>query len=200
MDSVKQETTGSIPREKLAVMFEKMLEIRYFEEASIKAYQQKKIAGFLHTYIGQEAVGVGALDHKLPQDAVVTSYRCHGLYLALGGSPREGMAELFGKVTGCARGKGGSMHFFSKPHNFLGGHGIQRVFSGFQPAPKRLEQSVVPMSHHVHAKPSGFTQHLQGRTSRLYGHGNEQRLKGGLLNPGAQEAVTLFPVPGRDDE
>jgi pyruvate dehydrogenase E1 component alpha subunit len=105
-------------------MFEKMLEIRYFEEASIKAYQQKKIAGFLHTYIGQEAVGVGALDHKLPQDAVVTSYRCHGLYLALGGSPREGMAELFGKVTGCARGKGGSMHFFSKPHNFLGGHGI----------------------------------------------------------------------------
>ncbi len=105
-------------------MFENMLRIRYFEEASIKAYQQKKIAGFLHTYIGQEAVGVGTLAHKLPQDAVVTTYRCHGLYLALGGSPREGMAELFGKVTGCARGKGGSMHFFSKEDNFLGGHGI----------------------------------------------------------------------------
>jgi pyruvate dehydrogenase E1 component alpha subunit len=105
-------------------MLEKMLVIRYFEEASIKSYQQKKIAGFLHPYIGQEAVGVGTLDHKLPQDTVVTTYRCHGLYLALGGSPKEGMAELFGKVGGCARGKGGSMHFFSKTANFLGGHGI----------------------------------------------------------------------------
>mgnify|MGYP003344988314 FL=1 len=124
MASVKKEKTQSIAREKLVEMFEKMLLIRYFEEASIKAYQQKKIAGFLHTYIGQEAVGVGTLTHKLPQDSVVTTYRCHGLYLALGGSPREGMAELFGKVTGCARGKGGSMHFFSKDHNFLGGHGI----------------------------------------------------------------------------
>ncbi len=124
MAGVKKEQTRSLPREKLVAMYEKMLVIRYFEEASIKAYQQKKIAGFLHSYIGQEAVGVGTLEHKLPQDAVVTSYRCHGLYLALGGSPREGMAELFGKVTGCARGKGGSMHFFSQPHNFLGGHGI----------------------------------------------------------------------------
>src|SRR6266849_1230899 len=102
MSSVKKEPVRSIPREKLAAMYEKMLLIRYFEEASIKAYQQKKIAGFLHTYIGQEAVGVGTLEHKQPQDAVVTSYRCHGLYLALGGSAREGMAELFGKVTGCA--------------------------------------------------------------------------------------------------
>jgi pyruvate dehydrogenase E1 component alpha subunit len=124
LPSAKKEQTQGVSREKLSEMFEKMLLIRYFEEASIKAYQQKKIAGFLHTYIGQEAVGVGTLDHKLPQDAVVTTYRCHGLYLTLGGSPREGMAELFGKVTGCARGKGGSMHFFSKPHNFLGGHGI----------------------------------------------------------------------------
>jgi len=124
MASVKKEKTQEIPREKLADMYQKMLGIRYFEEASIKAYQQKKIAGFLHTYIGQEAVGVGTLEHKLPQDSVVTTYRCHGLYLALGGSPRAGMAELFGKVTGCARGKGGSMHFFSKEHNFLGGHGI----------------------------------------------------------------------------
>jgi pyruvate dehydrogenase E1 component alpha subunit len=105
-------------------MFEKMQLIRSFEEASIKAYQQKKIAGFLHTYIGHEAVGVGTLEHKLPQDSVVTTYRCHGLYLAMGGDPKAGMAELFGKVTGCARGKGGSMHFFSKELNFLGGHGI----------------------------------------------------------------------------
>jgi pyruvate dehydrogenase E1 component alpha subunit len=123
MASVKKEMQ-SLSKEKMVEILEKMLVIRYFEEASIKAYQQKKIAGFLHTYIGQEAVGVGTLSHKLPQDSVVTTYRCHGLSLALGLPPRDGMAELFGKVTGCARGKGGSMHFFSKPHNFLGGHGI----------------------------------------------------------------------------
>ncbi len=123
MESVKKEKK-SFSKEKLLSALEKMLIIRFFEEASIKAYQQKKIAGFLHTYIGQEAVGVGTLEHKLPQDSVVTTYRCHGLSLALGLSPRAGMAELFGKVTGCARGKGGSMHFFSKEHNFLGGHGI----------------------------------------------------------------------------
>lgn len=123
MASVKKEMP-SLSKEKTVELLEKMLIIRNFEEASIKAYQQKKIAGFLHTYIGQEAVGVGTLAHKLPQDAVVTSYRCHGLGLALGMRPHEGMAELFGKVTGCARGKGGSMHFFSKEHNFLGGHGI----------------------------------------------------------------------------
>jgi pyruvate dehydrogenase E1 component alpha subunit len=123
MSSVKKEIQ-SLSKEKMVEILEKMMVIRYFEEASIKAYQQKKIAGFLHTYIGQEAVGVGTLSHKLPQDAVVTTYRCHGLSLALGLDPKSGMAELFGKVTGCARGKGGSMHFFSKPHNFLGGHGI----------------------------------------------------------------------------
>lgn len=123
MASVKKEMPV-LSREKLVELLEKMLVIRYFEEASIKAYQQKKIAGFLHPYIGQEAVGVGVLDHKLPQDSVVTTYRCHGLGLALGMSPKEGMAELFGRVTGCARGKGGSMHFFSRKHNFLGGHGI----------------------------------------------------------------------------
>jgi pyruvate dehydrogenase E1 component alpha subunit len=123
-NSPKTDKSSGLSREKLTTMLEKMLLIRSFEEASIKAYQQKKIAGFLHTYIGHEAVGVGMLEHKLPQDSVVTTYRCHGLYLALGGSPREGMAELFGKVTGCARGKGGSMHFFSKELNYLGGHGI----------------------------------------------------------------------------
>ena len=123
MASVKKEMPV-LSKEKLLEMLEKMLVIRYFEEASIKAYQQKKIAGFLHPYIGQEAVGVGVLDHKLPQDSVVTTYRCHGLGLALGLTPKEGMAELFGRVTGCARGKGGSMHFFSKQLNFLGGHGI----------------------------------------------------------------------------
>ncbi len=120
----KEKDIVSLSKEKLLELMEQMLTIRYFEEAAIKAYQQKKIAGFLHAYIGQEAVGVGTLAHKLPQDAVVTSYRCHGLYLALGGDAKAGMAELFGRITGCARGKGGSMHFFSKELNFLGGHGI----------------------------------------------------------------------------
>lgn len=117
-------TPGEISPEKVKDMLKTMMIIRRFEEATIKSYQQKYIAGFLHTYIGQEAVGVGTLAHKLPQDAVITTYRCHGLGLALGLTPNECMAELFGKITGCARGKGGSMHFFSKPANFLGGHGI----------------------------------------------------------------------------
>ena len=110
--------------EELWQLHQKMVLIRRFEEATIKAYQQKKIAGFLHTYIGTEGVGVGLLAHKQIQDSVITSYRCHGLGLALGLTPESCMAELFGKVTGCARGKGGSMHYFSKEHNFLGGHGI----------------------------------------------------------------------------
>lgn len=114
----------SISPDKLVEMLRTMMVIRRFEEATIKGYQQKYIAGFLHTYIGQEAVGVGTLAHKQPQDAVITTYRCHGLGLTLGLTPNECMAELYGKVTGCARGKGGSMHFFSKEANFLGGHGI----------------------------------------------------------------------------
>lgn len=123
---VLAKTRSSLPfsKEKALELLRKMMEIRYFEEETIKSYQQKKIAGFLHTYIGQEAVGIGCMDHKKAEDAVVTSYRCHGLALALGISARECMAELFGKVTGCARGKGGSMHFFGKEQNFLGGHGI----------------------------------------------------------------------------
>lgn len=124
---VKQKTkarAGSIPDDRLLQMLEQMMVIRRFEEATVKGYQQKKIAGFLHTYIGSEAVGVGTMAHKREQDAVITSYRCHGLGLALGLTPEECMAELYGKVTGCARGKGGSMHFFSKKLNFLGGHGI----------------------------------------------------------------------------
>ena len=110
--------------DKLWDLHKKMVLIRRFEEATVKGYQQKKIAGFLHTYIGTEAVGVGALAHKQEQDSVVTTYRCHGLGLALGMTPESCMAELHGKITGCVRGKGGSMHYFSKEHNFLGGHGI----------------------------------------------------------------------------
>lgn len=117
-------TREEIGRERLLALYERMLLIRRFEEQTIRSYQAKHIAGFLHTYIGTEAVATAFLDHLLPQDCVVTSYRCHAQALLLGLNPKELMAELYGKVTGNVRGKGGSMHFFSKEKNFLGGHGI----------------------------------------------------------------------------
>lgn len=114
-----------IGRERLLHLFTNMMLIRRFEERAGQMYQQKKIAGFLHLYIGQEAVATGMLDHLTPgRDHVVTSYRCHAQALLLGLDPNELMAELFGKVTGNVRGKGGSMHFFSKERGLLGGHGI----------------------------------------------------------------------------
>ncbi len=114
----------NIGKEKALEMLEQMIRVRRFEEGCLKSYQQKFITGFCHTYIGQEAVAVGAMAHLTPTDAYVTSYRCHAQGLIGGLSSREVMAEMFGKITGCVRGKGGSMHVFSKKHNFLGGHGI----------------------------------------------------------------------------
>lgn len=105
-------------------LYRQMLLMRRFEEEAARAYTQKKIGGFLHLYIGQEAVGAGVIAATKPEDYVVSSYRIHAQYLAKGGSARAGMAELFGKATGCAGGRGGSMHFYSKEHNFLGGWGI----------------------------------------------------------------------------
>jgi pyruvate dehydrogenase E1 component alpha subunit len=101
-----------------------MLLIRRIEEESARAYAEGKIGGFLHLYIGQEAVGVGACAALRPDDYVVTTYRDHGIALAKGMSPRALMAELFGKATGCSRGLGGSMHMFDKEHHMLGGYGI----------------------------------------------------------------------------
>lgn len=114
----------SIGKKKALEMLEQMLLCRRFEEACLKAYQQKKITGFCHTYIGQEAVAVGTLNHLTDEDAFVTSYRCHAQGLVRGITARSTMAEMYGKITGCARGKGGSMHVFSKEKNYLGGHGI----------------------------------------------------------------------------
>jgi pyruvate dehydrogenase E1 component alpha subunit len=101
-----------------------MLLIRRIEEESARAYAQGKVGGFLHLYIGQEAVAVGALATLRPDDYVITTYRDHGIALAKGMSPRVLLAELFGKVTGCSKGLGGSMHMFDKEHHMLGGHGI----------------------------------------------------------------------------
>ena len=114
----------SIGKDKALEMLRQMLLCRRFEEACLKGYQQKLITGFCHTYIGQEAVSVGCLAHLEPTDALITSYRCHAHGLVRGMSAKEVMAEMFGRVTGCVRGKGGSMHVFSKEHNYLGGHGI----------------------------------------------------------------------------
>lgn len=101
-----------------------MLLMRKFEEKAGQLYGQQKIRGFCHLYIGQEAVMAGTISATRPEDSVITSYRDHAHALAKGMSANECMAELFGKVTGCSKGKGGSMHFFSKEHKMMGGHGI----------------------------------------------------------------------------
>mgnify|MGYP000965555979 CR=1 FL=1 len=111
-------------RELLLKLYRQMALMRRFEEEAAKAYTERKIGGFLHLYIGQEAVGAGVIGATKPEDYVISSYRLHAHYLARNGSARAGMAELFGKATGCSQGRGGSMHFFSAENNFLGGHGI----------------------------------------------------------------------------
>jgi len=113
-----------IDRETLVRLFRQMLLVRRFEEKSAEAYSLGKIGGFCHLYIGQEAVGIGALSALRPDDYVLTSYREHAHAIAKGMSPNAVMAELYGKATGCSRGKGGSMHMFDSSVNFLGGHGI----------------------------------------------------------------------------
>jgi pyruvate dehydrogenase E1 component alpha subunit len=101
-----------------------MYRIRKFEEKTLLAYSQQKIRGFCHVYIGQEAIGAGLATGIKKEDAIVTAYRQHGIALTRGLSSNSCMAELFGKETGCVKGKGGSMHFFSKEHNYFGGNGI----------------------------------------------------------------------------
>src|SRR5687767_11933986 len=101
-----------------------MLLQRRFEERCAEAYALGKIGGFCHLYIGQEACGTGAISVLRPDDYVITTYRDHGQALARGMTPRSVMAELFGRIDGCSRGKGGSMHIFDRNTNFLGGHGI----------------------------------------------------------------------------
>ena len=101
-----------------------MLLLRRFEEKAGQLYGMQKIRGFCHLYIGQEAVAAGCMTATQPEDKFITAYRCHALGIAKGISPKAAMAELFGKATGCAKGKGGSMHFFGVENGFFGGHGI----------------------------------------------------------------------------
>jgi pyruvate dehydrogenase E1 component alpha subunit len=113
-----------LDRETLINIYHQMLLVRRFEEKSAEAYSAGKIGGFCHLYIGQEAVAIGAISAIRKDDYVLTSYREHAHAIAKGMSPDSIMAELFGKATGCSKGKGGSMHMFDKELNFLGGHGI----------------------------------------------------------------------------
>jgi pyruvate dehydrogenase E1 component alpha subunit len=105
-------------------LLRQMLHVRYFEEKAGEAYAQGKIGGFCHLYIGQEAVAVGSLAALRPDDYVFAGYREHAHALVRGTTSRAVMAELFGKATGCSKGKGGSMHLFDAARNFLGGHAI----------------------------------------------------------------------------
>lgn len=104
--------------------YEIMLLMRRFEEKTGQLYGMQKIRGFCHLYIGQEAVAAGMMTAIKDDDNVITAYRDHGLAIAKGISAKECMAEMYGKATGCSKGKGGSMHFFSKEKKFFGGHGI----------------------------------------------------------------------------
>jgi len=101
-----------------------MLLLRRFEEKTGQLYGMQKIRGFCHLYIGQEAVAAGCMTATNPEDKFITAYRDHALAIAKGVSPQSCMAELYGKATGCSKGKGGSMHFFGVKEGFFGGHGI----------------------------------------------------------------------------
>jgi pyruvate dehydrogenase E1 component alpha subunit len=105
--------------------YELMQLIRQFELMAEEKYKMEgKIRGFFHAYIGQEAIAAGCMTATRPEDPFITAYRDHGLAIAKGISVNSCMAELYGKATGCAKGKGGSMHFFGKEQAFYGGHGI----------------------------------------------------------------------------
>ena len=125
MVQVQTEAKPIVNRTQALVWLRQMMLIRRFEERAEMLYQKgNKIGGFFHQYSGQEPVAVGSIGVLRENDYVITAYRDHGHALARGMSAKEGMAELLGKVTGCSKGKGGSMHFFDAEKGFLGGHAI----------------------------------------------------------------------------
>ena len=123
-DTYEHDALGFADEEVIGLLRNMLLQ-RRFENRCRQMYQQQKISGFLHLYIGQEAVSTGSVNAiDLGEDSIITAYRDHGMGLAMGMTPEEGMAELFGKRTGCSKGKGGSMHFFDREKKMMGGHGI----------------------------------------------------------------------------
>lgn len=121
---VSKQSVKTYNKDTYLTWFEAMYRIRRFEEKTLFAYSQQKIRGFCHVYIGQEAIGAALVTGITKEDKVVTAYRQHGVALSRGLDSRSCMAELYGKSTGCVKGKGGSMHFFSAEHNYFGGNGI----------------------------------------------------------------------------
>ena len=111
-------------KEEHLYIYEQMVLIRLLEERAAQLYQQGKIGGFLHLYIGQEAVSTGLISARKPEDRVITAYRDHGVAINCGLTAEEVMAELLGKATGCSKGKGGSMHMADVEKNLWGGHAI----------------------------------------------------------------------------
>jgi pyruvate dehydrogenase E1 component alpha subunit len=122
----KEVTLNNMKQSKTDLLncYEQMILIRRFEERAGQLYGMGLIGGFCHLYIGQEAVIVGLQECVKPQDTLITGYRDHGHMLACGMDPKGVMAELTGRQTGYSKGKGGSMHMFSREKNFFGGHGI----------------------------------------------------------------------------
>src|SRR5436309_9000045 len=123
------QTKAAIPSARLVsalarALLGQMQLIRRFEEKAAEMYALGKIGGFLHLYIGQEAVAVGAISTLRPDDYAIAGYREHGHALAKGADPTRVMAELFGRRDGVSKGKGGSMHLFDRQAGFLGGHAI----------------------------------------------------------------------------
>lgn len=128
--AASQPASAALSDETLIKWLYDMMLIREFELRTMAAYQQAKIGGFCHVYIGQEATAVGTIACVNHDDPVVTAYRDHGHALARGMTSRACMAEMYGKITGCAKGKGGSMHMFDKPNHLYGGHGIVGAQTG----------------------------------------------------------------------
>jgi len=122
--AVRQVALAGLSREQLVSMFEEMLLIRRFEEKAAEEYTLGKIGGFMHLYIGQEALGVGAISTLRKEDKVISHYREHGQAISKGVPPKQVMAELFGRITGCSKGKGGSMHMYDEEVGMLGGYAI----------------------------------------------------------------------------
>jgi pyruvate dehydrogenase E1 component alpha subunit len=122
--AISNASLAGLNRTQLLEMHYKMLLLRRFEEKSAEEYTRGNIGGFMHLYIGQEAVGVGSISTLGPEDKILSSYREHGHALARGMDPGMVMAELFGKSTGCSKGKGGSMHMWSNELGLYGGNAI----------------------------------------------------------------------------
>jgi len=134
----------------LRAWYREMLLVRRFEERARQAYQQGKIGGFLHLYIGEEAIAAGAIHALKPQDHIVTHYRDHGHAIARGLDPKRLMAELFGRVDGYGKGRGGSMHFADATKNFWGGYAIVAghltIAAGLALAAKRSKSDAVALA------------------------------------------------------